>query len=65
MKKQKKDKTAKRNITRDQFLAILHKAAQPVKDWQQSDSGSKQTSRLHHVDDYAEKNTHSDRIEVI
>ena len=38
----KQRKAVKRKVTKDQFLAILSKAAQPVKDWNQSDSASEQ-----------------------
>ncbi len=42
------------DITRDQFHALVKKAAQPVK----SDSASDETSESHPSDDYTETNTH-------
>jgi len=52
-------KIIKRKITKDQFLAILSKAAQPVKDWRQSDSASGQTSESRLSDGCVEKRTRS------
>ena len=56
-----KRKAVKQSITKEQFLAILHKAAQPIKGWQQSDSASGQTSETGHADGCDEKHTRSDK----
>jgi hypothetical protein len=49
---------AKPDITRDQFHALVKKAAQPVKDTSEFGSASLETSESHRSDDYSEKNTH-------
>lgn len=58
-------KITRHPITKEQFLAILNKAAQPIKDWQQSDSTSGQTLETGHSDGYDEKHTRSNKTEGI
>lgn len=55
-------KIVKRSITKEQFLNLLSKAAQPIKK-QEPVSTSIQTSESHHSDDCAETHTHSDKTE--
>ena len=57
-----KQKLVKRAITKEQFLAILDKAAQPIKK-QEPVSTSTQTSEIGHADGCDEMHTHSDRTE--
>ncbi len=56
-----KRKIIKRDITEEQFFALLGKAAQPI----ESDSESIETSDIVLSDDCSETDTHSDTIEDI
>ncbi len=46
------------SITRDQFHALVRKAAQPIKKTSESDLALDETSESHRSDDYSETNTH-------
>ncbi len=53
-----KHRGAKSDITRDQFHALVRKAAQPIKKASEPDLASTETSESRRSDDYSGKNTH-------
>jgi hypothetical protein len=58
----KKHKSNPHNISRDQFHALIKKAAQPVQKSTVSDSEHSQTSAEGHSGGCNETHTHSDKI---